>query len=146
MSIEQINRIVEIEKSKGKVVVMGCGCFEIFHIGHLEYLQEAKGYGDILIIGINSDEYIRKYKKREPKFNEEQRSRIISSIKYVDYVFVFEERTFDYSLRKLKPNYFVKGIDRLNVLEKETCEECSIKIEIVGEEKRSSSTDLLQYF
>ena len=129
-----------------KVIVCACGCFEIFHIGHLEYLKEAKKLGDILIVGINADEYIKTKKGREPIFNEYDRCRIISSIQYVDYVFLFKENTFDISLCKLLPDFFVKGCDRTEVLEEKTALKKGIIIKKVGKSKLSSSTALRKYF
>lgn len=134
------------EKHRSKIVVSTCGCFEIFHIGHLECIEEAKKMGDILIVGINSDKYIVENKKREPIFNEGDRCKIIASLQTVDYVFLFDDLTFDNCLRDLRPNYFVKGLDRTEVLEKQTALELGIEIVHVGTVKRASATELRKYF
>ena len=134
------------KRHNSTIVVSACGCFEIFHIGHLEYIEEAKKLGDILIVGINSDQYIEKNKSRKPIFNENERCKIIASIQGVDYVFLFNELTFDNYLRELRPNYFVKGLDRTEVLEKKTADEFGIKIVHVGDIKRESATELRKYF
>jgi rfaE bifunctional protein nucleotidyltransferase chain/domain len=142
----EIQNVISAEKAKGKVIILGCGCFEIFHIGHLEYLEEAKKHGDILAIGINTDDYIRRHKLREPIFDIDQRMQVIYSIKPVDYVFSFNEDTFDRSIEIIKPDYFIKGIDRALILEEETCNKYSVKILRVGTIKKYSSTQLLEYF
>ena len=141
----QIKDILETEY-KSRAIVCTCGCFEIFHIGHLECLDGAKELGEILIVGVNSDKYINNVKKRIPKFNENDRCRIIASLKSVDYVFVFDDLTFDSCLQELRPKYFVKGLDRSEVLEKETADELGIEIVHIGELKRASSTELRKYF
>lgn len=135
-----------INQHNSKVIVSTCGCFEIFHIGHLECIEEAKKLGDILIVGINSDKYIEINKKRKPIFNENDRCKIIASIQGVDYVFLFDDFTFDSCLRNLRPDYFVKGLDRTEVLEKKTADEFGVKIVRVGNAKRASATDLRKYF
>ena len=58
--IKELSKILSEEYSNKKIVV-GCGCFEVFHIGHLEYLEGAKEQGDLLVIGVNSDEYIKNH-------------------------------------------------------------------------------------
>ena len=143
-SIDQIKDILKQQKSK--TIVSTCGCFEIFHIGHLECIEEAKKLGDILIVGINTDQYIEANKKRKPIFNEKDRCKIIASIQDVDYVFLFNDLTFDNCLRDLRPAYFVKGLDRTEVAEEKTAIEFGIKIVHVGDAKRASATDLRKYF
>ncbi len=134
------------DQYNSKIIVSTCGCFEIFHIGHLECIEEAKKLGDILVVGINSDKYIVENKKRKPIFNENDRCRIIASLQDVDYVFLFDDLTFDNCLKNLHPNYFVKGLDRTEVLEKKTALEFGIEIVHAGDTKRASATDLRKYF
>ncbi len=70
---------------------------------------------------------------------------MIDSVKYVDYVFPFYDKTFDNCLIEIKPDIFVKGIDRKEVLEKEICDKYNIKIEKIGEYKKASATELRKY-
>lgn len=139
-------RNILMNQHNSEVIISTCGCFEIFHIGHLECIEKAKKLGDILIVGINSDQYIKINKKRKPVFNENDRCKIVASIQGVDYVFLFDDLTFDNCLRDLHPDYFVKGLDRTEVLEKKTADEFDIKIVHVGDVKRASATDLRKYF
>lgn len=125
---------------------MCCGCFEVFHIGHLEYLEGAKALGDILVVGVNSDQYIQEHKQRKPIFNVNERMRIIQSLSCVDYVFEFSEETFDESLSRLCPKIFAKGVDRTVVLEEQTCLENGIEIVRIGEEKKGNATELRRLF
>ena len=134
------------EQYNSKVIVSACGCFEIFHVGHLEYIEGAKKLGDVLIVGINSDKYIEKNKNRKPIFNEEERCRIIASLQNVDYVFLFDDETFDNCLKDLKPDYFVKGCDRTEILELETANKLGIAVKHIGSSKKASATELRKYF
>ena len=143
-SIDQLKGILEQHESK--IIVSTCGCFEIFHIGHLECIEEAKKLGDILIVGINSDQYIEANKNRKPVFNENDRCKIIASIQNVDYVFLFDDLTFDNCLKTLHPDYFVKGLDRIEVIEKKTTDKLGIKVVHIGDVKKASATDLRKYF
>jgi len=141
----QLKNILALRRDYDTIVCT-CGCFEIFHIGHLECIEEAKKLGDILIVGINTDKFIEERKNRKPIFNEKDRCEILASLRHVDYVFLFDNPTFDYCLRELRPNFFVKGIDRVDVLEQKTAVELGIEIVHVGDEKRASATELRKYF
>lgn len=131
-----------------KSIVAACGCFDIFHIGHLDYLEGAKLLGDILIVGINSDQSILENKGRAPVFHEEQRSYIIKALQCVDYVFIFYEKTFSKSLNLMKPHVFARGIDAdlKGFPEKITAVKNNINIVVVGDYKKSSSRELRSYF
>jgi rfaE bifunctional protein nucleotidyltransferase chain/domain len=133
---------------KSKKVVAICGCFDIFHIGHLDYISGAKRSGDILIVGVNSDKSILINKGRFPLFTIEQRMQLLSSIEYVDFIFSFDEKTFDLSLKLIKPDIFARGIDAAEkgFPEQDTVNEHNIKVIIIGDHKKSSSRDLRKYF
>lgn len=96
----------------GKTVVFTNGCFDIIHRGHVDYLTLAKNKGDILIVGINSDNSIRRIKGRKrPVIAENDRAAIIAALECVDYVVIFEEDTPDKLIKKLVPNILAKGED-----------------------------------
>tara|TARA_Y100000813_G_C24121254_1_gene332787 strand:+ start:607 stop:1071 length:465 start_codon:yes stop_codon:yes gene_type:complete len=101
--------LVSINKEK---IVFTNGCFDILHPGHIHILDQAKSYGDILIVGLNSDESIKRLKgTKRPKVSQKDRLRILSSIKFVDYAVLFEEDTPLKLIKKIKPNILVKGGD-----------------------------------
>ena len=101
--------LVSINKEK---IVFTNGCFDILHPGHIYILDQAKSYGDILIVGLNSDESIKSLKgPKRPKVSQKDRLRILSSIKFVDYAILFEEDTPLKLIKKIKPNILVKGGD-----------------------------------
>lgn len=103
----------ELESArKNKKVVFTNGCFDILHVGHVKYLQEAKAQGDILVIGINADASVRKLKGAErPIQNEEDRGEVLSALACVDYVAIFEEDTPENLIKLLRPDVLVKGGD-----------------------------------
>ena len=99
-------------KATGKKIVFTNGCFDIIHAGHVIYLTEAKKLGDILIIGLNSDDSVRRLKgKSRPVNNQTDRAAILSALKSVDFVTVFDEDTPFKLIRLLKPDILVKGGD-----------------------------------
>ncbi len=88
------------------------GCFDLLHIGHIELLKYSKSLGDYLVVGINSDNSVKKLKgSSRPINNELTRKIILESIKYVDEVIVFDEDTPIEIIKKIQPNIIVKGGD-----------------------------------
>jgi rfaE bifunctional protein nucleotidyltransferase chain/domain len=99
-------------RKSGKKVVFTNGCFDLLHIGHLRYLEQAKSYGDILVIGLNSDQSVRKLKgDSRPIIVEESRREILLALKAVDFVFLFSEDTPLELIKEIKPDVLVKGGD-----------------------------------
>ena len=99
-------------RSAGKRVVFTNGCFDILHIGHVRYLSAAKNEGDLLVVGLNSDQSVRLIKgKRRPIVEQDQRSEILASLQVVDYVTLFDERDPLKLIQLLKPTILVKGED-----------------------------------
>lgn len=105
-------QLVEILKSQNKKVVFTNGCFDILHVGHLRYLNEAKKQGDVLIIGVNSDASVKRLKgESRPINNQFDRAEMLSGLKAVDYTVIFEEDTPEELISTLKPSIHVKGGD-----------------------------------
>ena len=101
-----------LESINKEKIVFTNGCFDILHPGHIHILDQAKSYGDRLIVGLNSDESIKRLKgPTRPKVSQKDRLRILSSIKFVDYAILFEEDTPLKLIKKIKPNILVKGGD-----------------------------------
>ncbi len=96
----------------GKKVVFTNGCFDIIHRGHIEYLAKARKLGDLLIVGLNSDNSVRKLKgKGRPVIRQQDRAFILSHLDMVDYVVIFDSLTPLRLIRKLAPDVLVKGGD-----------------------------------
>ena len=85
------SEIVENQKANGKKIVFTNGCFDILHVGHLTYMNEAKAQGDILIVGVNSDESVRRLKGLSRPINtEKDRAELLSGLKAVDFTVIFD--------------------------------------------------------
>ena len=111
-TFSQIKVIADNLHKQNKKVVFTNGCFDILHVGHVKYLEEAKSYGDVLILGLNADSSVRKLKGDSRPINtQDDRAYILASLESVDYVVIFEEET-PYELIKLvNPDILVKGGD-----------------------------------
>lgn len=111
LSWEELKNICDQFRDEGKRLVFTNGCFDILHIGHVRYLREAKKLGDILIVGINSDDSVRRLKEGRPIVPAEQRAEVLSSLEMVDYVTIFEDDTPYELINLLMPHVLVKGGD-----------------------------------
>lgn len=113
--IISLNELKEIRKSlkdNAKKVVFTNGCFDIIHSGHIDYLTKAKNLGDVLIVGLNTDDSIRRIKgEKRPILKQDERAFILSNLKPVDYVCFFEEDTPARIIGELIPDILVKGAD-----------------------------------
>ncbi|HHE04549.1 MAG TPA: D-glycero-beta-D-manno-heptose 1-phosphate adenylyltransferase [candidate division WOR-3 bacterium] len=108
---EDIKRIVSSIREEGKKVVFTNGCFDLIHPGHITLLREAKKKG-VLIVGINTDESIRKIKEEQrPIVPLKARMEVLDSIKYVDYIIPFSEETPIEIIKMIVPDIIVKGGD-----------------------------------
>ena len=105
-------RITANLRKRGQKVVFTNGCFDIIHVGHVDYLSKARKMGDVLVIGLNSDSSVKRLKGNDrPVNNETDRASVLSALYFVDYVVIFNEGTPENLIRKLKPDYLVKGGD-----------------------------------
>lgn len=147
VSREEIGKIAAELKAKGKKIVLANGCFDLIHVGHIRYLREAKSYGDVLIVAINSDESVRKLKgPGRPLLPEKERAEIVDSLEMVDYVFIFDEPDVREILRELRPDYHAKGGDYTpeTVPEKDVAEAVGAKVIITGGEKVRSTSEIIR--
>jgi len=111
-SLSLIERLSIELKSQDQRIVFTNGCFDIIHSGHTKYLSEAKKLGDVLIIGLNSDDSVRKLKgENRPINSQEDRATVLSALKPVDYVVIFSEETPINLIKAVVPNVLVKGGD-----------------------------------
>jgi len=112
ISFEEVVKLVDNLKKENKKIVFTNGCFDILHIGHVKYLQKAKSLGDILIVGVNSNESVTRLKGPERPINDEyDRAYLLASLEVVDYVVIFKEDTPYELIKKIKPDILVKGKD-----------------------------------
>lgn len=109
---QKLLSLIQKLKTEGKRIVFTNGCFDILHSGHIDYLKKTKELGDILIIGINSDESVKKIKQQNRPINKLlDRMIVLDSIKYVDYVVPFNEETPENLIKIIKPDVLTKGGD-----------------------------------
>ena len=107
-----LTEIIQSYKSQGKKIVFTNGCFDLLHIGHVRYLEQAATLGDVLIVGINSDASVQKLKgPTRPIQNENDRAEILASLKAVNHTVIFTEDTPYNLISKIVPDVLVKGGD-----------------------------------
>ncbi|MCM1466641.1 MAG: D-glycero-beta-D-manno-heptose 1-phosphate adenylyltransferase [Alistipes sp.] len=115
----EVNKIQSVDTIEGallrhrdKKIVFTNGCFDILHIGHIRYLKEAKAKGDILVLGLNSDESVKRLKGPQRPVNKQQdRIDMLAEMEFIDYVVVFEEDTPYELITRVKPDILIKGGD-----------------------------------
>ncbi len=146
-TLPQLKKIIAREKKKGKRIVLANGCFDLFHIGHIRYLREARRAGDILVVALNSDSSVRRLKgKGRPLLTQEERAEILSAFSVVDYITIFGKLNVEKILLALKPDVHAKGSDYTvrTVPERETVNSYGGKIAIVGGPKVRSTSVLIR--
>ncbi len=105
-------RFCEELRRQGNKIVFTNGCFDIIHAGHVRYLTAAKNFGDVLIVGLNTDESVRKLKGASRPINtQDDRAEVLLGLKAVDYVICFGEATAENLIGEVKPDIYVKGGD-----------------------------------
>lgn len=101
-------------------IVLTTGCFDLFHTGHLSLLKYCKSLGQYLIVGINSDDYVRATKgKNRPIIGENDRLKIIQSIKYVDFAYVFNSKSAVSEIQLIRPDIFVMNSESIKLFPEE---------------------------
>lgn len=144
---EEIKLISKELREKGKKIVFTNGCFDILHSGHVTYLRQAKNLGDILIVGLNSDDSIKRLKGQNRPINKEiDRALLLESIEYVDYLVIFNEDTPYELIKLIKPDILVKGGDYFpeDVVGKEFVESYGGQVKILPYVEGKSSTKIIE--
>ncbi len=134
-NLDALAGIIEAEKGRGKRVVFTNGCFDLLHVGHVKYLQQARAFGDLLVLGLNSDASIRRLKgAKRPLIGEEERAHVLAALDCIDYVVIFEEDTPLRLIETLRPQVLVKGGDYTleGVVGREVVESYGGRVELVA--------------
>jgi rfaE bifunctional protein nucleotidyltransferase chain/domain len=147
--IVNVDKLLEIRKGlreKGRVFVFTNGCFDILHMGHVDYLNYARRQGDILAVGMNSDDSVRRLKgDLRPILPQLERSRILAALEAVDYVTVFDDTHVEGLIAKLLPDVLVKGEDRKDwVCGREIVEQNGGKVVLAPLADGKSTTNVIQ--
>jgi len=138
---------VQAERSAGSPIILTNGCFDLVHAGHIRYLSGAKRLGGFLVVGINSDRQVRNLKGNgRPYICEAERAEIISALRFVDAVTIFDEPTVEELIDAIRPDIHAKGTDYTTdtVPERARVRAYGGKVAIVGDPKDHSSTDLIK--
>lgn len=135
------------ERASGKSIAFANGCFDVLHVGHIRYLQDAARVADVLVVGVNGDESVLGLKgEGRPVMPEDERAEIIAAIRGVTYVTIFHEKSPSRLLQVLRPNFQCKGTDYAtdSVPEAEIVKAYGGKVVIVGDPKDHSTTEMLR--
>lgn len=137
---------VAIARRRGGRVVFANGCFDVLHVGHIRYLEAARALGDLLVVGINSDEQVRRLKgEGRPFVSERERAEVVAGLRAVDLVTIFTEPTVEALLLAIRPEIHAKGTDYTeeSVPERQVVLSYGGRVAIVGDPKDHSSTQML---
>ena len=108
----ELNNLLKKLREEGKTIVTTNGCFDILHVGHVRYLEKTKTFADVLIVALNSDKSVKSIKgDSRPINNENDRAEVLSGLKSVDYVVLFDEDSPIDLLLQIKPDVYTKGAD-----------------------------------
>jgi rfaE bifunctional protein nucleotidyltransferase chain/domain len=135
------------ERKAGKTIAFANGAFDVLHVGHVRYLQDAARQADVLVVGINSDASVRAIKgEGRPVMNERERAELVSAIRGVGYATIFQEESPARLIGELKPNVHCKGTDYTaeSVPEGEVVRSYGGRVAIVGDPKEHSTTAILE--
>ena len=144
---EQLEQRVAHWRAAGEKITLANGCFDLLHVGHVRYLRAAKKLGGRLVVAINSDECVRTLKGQgRPLMPAEERAEILAALSDVDAVVVFPEADVRALVREIHPDIHAKGTDYTadSVPERNTVIECGGRVEIVGDPKDHSATDIIR--
>lgn len=149
MMNDSLLQFVNVVKLRQQKIVATNGCFDILHIGHIEMLSKARSFGDVLIVGLNSDSSVKRLKgETRPINNQGNRKRVLEALRFVDFVHIFEDITCDCFLECVKPDVYVKAgdysIETLNAKEKDVLLKHRVEIRFVDFVNGVSSTNILK--
>lgn len=146
MSIESLLHRITMWRFFEKKMVFTNGCFDLLHPGHIHLLNTARSFGDILIVGLNSDTSVSKIKPGRPVQDEQSRSILMASLEVVDAVILFHEETPQNLIEKIHPDVLVKGSDYKpeDVVGRKTIEQHGGKVELVALQKGFSTSNLIE--
>lgn len=143
---EKVRALVEELHKNGKTVVTTNGCFDILHVGHVRYLEKTKSFADVLIVLLNSDKSVRSIKGESRPINPEaDRAEILSALRCVDYVVLFDEDSPRELIDEMKPDVYTKGADyTLETLpERDVMLKNNIKVEFIEFVDGKSTTKII---
>lgn len=133
-------------RAAGRRVVLANGCFDLLHVGHVRYLEDARALGDLLIVGVNGDDAVRRLKgPGRPLMPAVERAEVLAALRAVDHVVVFEDDTADRLIALLRPAVHAKGTDYTaeSVPERASVLAAGGRVAIAGDAKQHSTRDVI---
>ena len=146
MKVDEAAALAERLRAAGRRIVLANGCFDLLHVGHIRYLEEARKLGDVLFVGINGDGAVARLKGAgRPLMPASERVELLSALRAVDHVVVFDDDTADALIRALKPDVHAKGTDYTadSVPERATAKAVGAATAITGDPKQHATRDLI---
>jgi rfaE bifunctional protein nucleotidyltransferase chain/domain len=143
---EELVKRVANDREAGARIVLANGCFDVLHVGHVRYLAGAREHGDVLVVGINSDEQVAAQKgPGRPVLPATERAEIVAALESVTYVTIFDEPTVEQLLLALKPDVHAKGTDYTtdSVPERDVVRSYGGHVAIVGDPKDHSTSEII---
>ena len=147
LSREELKRQTEAWRARNEKIILTNGAFDLLHVGHIRYLRGAKQLGGKLIVAVNSDESVRALKGAgRPVLPENERAEIVAALSDVDAVVIFPEHDVRPLIREIRPDVHAKGTDYTpdSVPECDTVIECGGRVEIVGDPKDHSTSQIIR--
>lgn len=144
---EQLRHQAEKWRANGETITLANGCFDLLHVGHVRYLHAAKQLGGRLVVAINSDESVHELKgEGRPLMPAAERAEILAALFDVDAVVIFPETDVRALIREIRPDIQAKGTDYTpeSVPERNVVVECGGRVEIVGDPKNHSATQIIR--
>jgi len=138
--------VAEKARAAGRRVVLANGCFDLLHVGHVRYLEDARALGDLLIVGVNGDDAVRRLKgPGRPLMPAVERAEMLAALRAVDHVVVFEDDTADRLVALLRPAVHAKGTDYTaeSVPERASVHAAGGRVAIAGDAKQHSTRDMI---
>jgi len=146
LTVAEAATLAERLRAAGRRIVLANGCFDLLHVGHVRYLEEARRLGDVLFVGVNSDAAVARLKGAgRPLIPAVERVEILAALRPVDHVVVFDEDTADTLIAALKPDVHAKGTDYTadSVPERATAKAVGARTAITGDPKGHATRELI---
>jgi D-glycero-beta-D-manno-heptose 1-phosphate adenylyltransferase len=147
LGLEEARRLASRWRGEGKRFVLANGCFDLLHVGHVRYLEEARALGDALLVGVNSDASVARLKGAgRPIMTAAERAEIVGALASVDAVVIFDDDTADGLVATLRPDVHAKGTDYTaeTVPERAAVLAAGGKVAIAGDPKTHATRDLIR--
>jgi D-glycero-beta-D-manno-heptose 1-phosphate adenylyltransferase len=146
LDLDTARRVAAAARASGRSVVLANGCFDLLHVGHVRYLEEARALGDLLIVGVNDDASVRRLKgPGRPLMPAGERVELLAALRAVDHVVVFDDDTADRLVELLRPAVHAKGTDYTadTVPERASVAAAGGRVAIAGDPKQHSTRDVI---